>query len=131
MTNKYNVTLTDRDLAILKTALGQFGLEAMESISEGDKVFIDGERVHPEEFLSVIEAIKLAEAGTPPESDLLTDVEKFAVSGAIGALVEAMETAPNQARSDFIRQQIDTVAKKLNLFPGAINGAQLVVKAFS
>ena len=132
MTKKYNLAVTERQMAILKTALGEFGMARMREIEAGHTVFIDDQRVHPQEFLDVIEAIKLAETGTPPETEILDNVEKFVISAAIGALTSEITRGRDgdPRRIEFILRVAEDLTKKLRLHPGSITGRNMIFRAF-
>lgn len=125
MTNK-TVTLTERQYAIIKTALGEFGMAILKLFDKGEEVELDGVQLTATEMLDVSVLIRDAQAASA-EPEVLTDREKFLVGGALGALFFQMDSAVKGPKGEELVKQLKSevlvAANKLQLKQGALNGA--------
>ena len=125
MTNK-TVTLTERQYAIIKTALGEFGMAILKLFDKGEEVELDGVQLTATEMLDVSVLIRDAQAASA-EPEVLTDREKFLIGGALGALFFQMDSAAKSPRGEALVAQLKSevlvAANKLQLKQGALNGA--------
>ena len=90
MTNKHNITLTDRQLDILTIGLGTAILDFIERTKRGDTVSLGNQTITAEE-LTAVQNILVNKLGEPtaPAGYELSNLHRFVLGGALGSLARS------------------------------------------
>lgn len=134
-----NIKLQDREALLITLGLGLLAVDAAARQNRGEDTRIGGEEVSTVEVIEIITALRNNHVADEREAepvreetpDVLTNQEKFVLSGAIGAMLTQLEEGTNRERSEAMEDLLSSAIKKLNLLPGAAYGVKEFAERFA